>query len=247
MSNNNISAIKFAVNDNERYRKYLNKGLEIYQNLKSLSSRDLYKKLVNEIECGNEDARFELADRSIYHVVEAVADVYARYDIEDRLPFEDGLTLAIDNYSKYVMTTENFPKYVSVYLNQVISLYAFRTIMNAYVISKKPHSVPADLMTNEQIAYCLDKINNEEFQEGVTFEQLQKTLFKLLDKLSPKHREILVLKFGLNGEKPLTNQAIGEIYNVGSTRIDQIVKASLEKFRKPKNIKKIETYNDYQF
>ncbi|HEX4868611.1 MAG TPA: sigma-70 family RNA polymerase sigma factor [Acidimicrobiales bacterium] len=58
-------------------------------------------------------------------------------------------------------------------------------------------------------------------------------LHTLLDYLNPREREILSLRFGLDGEQPLTLDEVGQLYNVTRERIRQIEAKALTKLRHP--------------
>ncbi len=55
----------------------------------------------------------------------------------------------------------------------------------------------------------------------------------LLDYLNPREREILSLRFGLSGDKPLTLDEVGQQFNVTRERIRQIEAKALTKLRHP--------------
>jgi RNA polymerase primary sigma factor len=55
----------------------------------------------------------------------------------------------------------------------------------------------------------------------------------LLDYLNPREREILSLRFGLQGEQPLTLDEVGRLFNVTRERIRQIEAKALTKLRHP--------------
>ena len=53
----------------------------------------------------------------------------------------------------------------------------------------------------------------------------------LLSTLSDKERDIIELRYGLSGEKPMSLKEIGERYSLTKERIRQIEKRALEKLR----------------
>ena len=55
----------------------------------------------------------------------------------------------------------------------------------------------------------------------------------LLDYLNPREREILSLRFGLDGDQPLTLDEVGRRFNVTRERIRQIEAKALTKLRHP--------------
>jgi RNA polymerase sigma factor (sigma-70 family) len=58
-------------------------------------------------------------------------------------------------------------------------------------------------------------------------------LTSLLGFLSPREREVLTLRFGLNDDRPLTLDEVGRRYNVTRERIRQIEAKALTKLRHP--------------
>jgi RNA polymerase sigma factor (sigma-70 family) len=58
-------------------------------------------------------------------------------------------------------------------------------------------------------------------------------LAKLLEFLNPREREILALRFGLEGDQPLTLDEVGRQFNVTRERIRQIEAKALTKLRHP--------------
>jgi RNA polymerase sigma factor (sigma-70 family) len=58
-------------------------------------------------------------------------------------------------------------------------------------------------------------------------------LHTLLDYLNPREREILSLRFGLQGDQPLTLDEVGRQFNVTRERIRQIEAKALTKLRHP--------------
>lgn len=74
---------------------------------------------------------------------------------------------------------------------------------------------------------CDDSIENI-----VISHDLQVQIRNMLDILTPKEKNILKLRYGLNGEEPLTLEAIGSRYNLTRERIRQIEKKALNKIRR---------------
>ena len=66
-------------------------------------------------------------------------------------------------------------------------------------------------------------------------EQLQ----KVLNTLSPREREVLVLRFGLNDGRLRTLEEVGKLFQVTRERIRQIEAKALKKLRHPSRSKKL--------
>lgn len=61
---------------------------------------------------------------------------------------------------------------------------------------------------------------------------LKEDIQELLKKVSPKERKVLILRFGLEEEKPHTLEEIGKIFNLTRERIRQIENGALKKLRR---------------
>lgn len=69
-------------------------------------------------------------------------------------------------------------------------------------------------------------------EDVVISDDLKMQILNLLNMLTPKEKEILKLRYGLNGEEPLTLEAIGNKYNLTRERIRQIENKALNKIRR---------------
>lgn len=65
---------------------------------------------------------------------------------------------------------------------------------------------------------------------------------EILQRLSPREREVLRLRFGLEGERPHTLEEVGRIFNVTKERIRQIEAKALKKLKHPSRAKKLKEY-----
>ena len=59
----------------------------------------------------------------------------------------------------------------------------------------------------------------------------KETLKKILGALSPRERQVLELRYGLDGQHPRTLDEVGRTFNVTRERIRQIENQSLKKLR----------------
>jgi len=69
-------------------------------------------------------------------------------------------------------------------------------------------------------------------EDAVISDDLKVQIMNLLNMLTPKEKEIIKLRYGLNGEEPLTLEAIGSKYNLTRERIRQIENKALNKIRR---------------
>ena len=59
----------------------------------------------------------------------------------------------------------------------------------------------------------------------------REVLVKILEKLAPRERRVLELRYGLDGQHPRTLDEVGRTFNVTRERIRQIENQSLKKLR----------------
>jgi RNA polymerase primary sigma factor len=80
-----------------------------------------------------------------------------------------------------------------------------------------------------QFGHFLTDENQELPDEAAEVTFRKDTLEKILGSLSPRERQVLELRYGLNGEHPRTLDEVGCVFNLTRERIRQIEKRSLEK------------------
>ena len=76
-------------------------------------------------------------------------------------------------------------------------------------------------------------------EDPVEIKEKRQTLMEEIEKLDKKSKEVLVLKFGLNGGRPLTFREIGEMKNVSRQRIEQIKSKAIQKLGKRRTIREL--------
>lgn len=67
--------------------------------------------------------------------------------------------------------------------------------------------------------------------ETVIDESFKEQLYEILDSLTPREREILRLRFGLDNIKPHTLEDVGKIFKVTRERIRQIEAKTISKLK----------------
>jgi RNA polymerase primary sigma factor len=68
-------------------------------------------------------------------------------------------------------------------------------------------------------------------EESVIEEHFKEELYRQLDTLTPREREILRLRFGLENIRPHTLEDVGKIFNVTRERIRQIEAKAIKRLR----------------
>lgn len=88
--------------------------------------------------------------------------------------------------------------------------------------------------------FIKDETQNPE--EDAAKVMLKNEIAKALEILEPREKEILILRFGLNGEVPHTLESVGKRFNLTRERIRQIEMKAIRKFRQPGIARKLRDY-----
>ena len=79
-------------------------------------------------------------------------------------------------------------------------------------------------------------------EEVILDSDLKEIIEETLNTIGDRSKDILVRRFGLNGEEPMTLEEIGKIYGVTRERIRQIENKALRKLKHPSRSKKFKDY-----
>lgn len=142
----------------------------------------------------------------------------------------------------------------NILVNVPIVNKAIKTLVNKYIEiinngeMDRISEIPLILMFLE--VYCdehdIKTIPDDrvEIESAYIDKDLHSKVYELLDKcnLSANEKEVLVLRFGLNGKEGLTLEATGKTLSLTKERIRQIEAKALHKLRKAKYIKEFAIY-----
>ena len=120
---------------------------------------------------------------------------------------------------------------------KIMELVMIRNTFMNNVSLDIPVGVDEDTSLGELIA---DK--DYSVEEIILNMDLRNKLEEILDTLDDRSKDVLIRRFGLNGQEPMTLEEIGEIYNVTRERIRQIESKALRKLRHPSRSKKYKAY-----
>lgn len=85
--------------------------------------------------------------------------------------------------------------------------------------------------------------DNYRSAESILMEKsLKDDINKALEILTDREREIIEMRFGLNGAIPMSLKEIGELFNLTKERIRQIEKKALERMKQPGSLRELATY-----
>ena len=120
---------------------------------------------------------------------------------------------------------------------KIIELVMIRNTFMNTVSLDIPVGVGEDTSLGEFIA-------DEDYsvEEIILNMDLRSHLENTLDTLDGRSKDVLIKRFGLNGQKAMTLEEIGDVYNVTRERIRQIESKALRKLRHPSRSKKYKAY-----
>ena len=97
-------------------------------------------------------------------------------------------------------------------------------------------SVEGDTTFEESEDFNKHTASENDYMKEVEIEAMREKIDKALCLLPERDREIMKMLYGIGTQdgEPLTPEAIGEMYNIGSARVNQIRTHALEKLRKYK-------------
>src|SRR3989338_6788788 len=84
-----------------------------------------------------------------------------------------------------------------------------------------------------------DKKSEERIYENISLSFLNENIMVLLDKLPQIQEDILIMRYGLNGNNSKSLREIGQIHNLTRERVRQIQNEALERLRRMPSIRKL--------
>ena len=75
--------------------------------------------------------------------------------------------------------------------------------------------------------------NERSIEDSIDLKLKQKKLYEKMETiLNPREREILILRFGLNNKKPLTQNEVANIYGISRSYVSRIESKAISKLAK---------------
>ncbi len=134
-------------------------------------------------------------------------------------------------------TTEELAKRLGVTVEKVneIRQYALETVSLETPVGDEDDTHLRDFIKDEQTAMPLDE---------TTLTLMREQLQEVLDTLSPREREILSLRHGLDDGKIRTLEEVGQMFHITRERVRQIEAKALRKLRRLGGSKRLQDYLD---
>ena len=112
---------------------------------------------------------------------------------------------------------------------------------------KKVSEVPVSLYTpigeGDNDSVLIDFVPDDRcIEDYVVNSGLHDDIMQALSVLSEREQQVLMLRFGIGEERPMTLEEIGAVFNVTRERIRQIEAKALRKLRHPQRAAKLKSY-----
>ncbi len=196
----------------------------------TLNKRD-EEKYLDQMAMGNKEARNKLIEhnlRLVAHIVKKYEN--STYDPDDLISIGTiGLVKAIDSYK----------------LNKKVKLttYAARCIENEILMhlrSNKKHlnnvslndSVGFDKDGNEINLIDVIKIENNDINEELNTKDNIELLYKYINELTKREKEIIIRRYGLFNNKEMTQKEIAKKMKISRSYVSRIEKRAISKILK---------------
>ncbi len=107
-------------------------------------------------------------------------------------------------------------------------------------MARQPLSLQAPIGTEGEDASTLESVISDENSDpvnGIASKVVREKLFEALGTLSEREQQIIIMRFGLNGESPKTLVEVSKHFDLTRERIRQLEVKTIEKLRSPSRIK----------
>ncbi|MCX8085104.1 MAG: RNA polymerase sigma factor RpoD/SigA [Calditerrivibrio sp.] len=229
-----LSNIKFVVSMANRYK---NTGV-------SLS--DLINQgnlgLVEAAKRFDPDKGVKFISYAVWWIRQAMIQLLAEQSGTVKLPIKQASLLykineAIENLSKKYHrepTSEEISEYLGI---------PKENIENILMVSRNYLSFESPIKDGEDRTF-LDLLESKavKVEDEVINQTLKDTLYSLLQELDEREANILRMRYGLDGETPMTLEEVGNILNISRERVRQIEVRALNKLRKKAVRKRLQDY-----
>lgn len=227
----------------QRKRAYLNEAKQYYPVLEKITDKE-YQSIKTAIINGDKNARKRLMEVSMAPIVDSLAKIYAKFDVDKVVSFEEGLSYVLERFNKNVLSFNNLPRLWSEYSISLINFYTFNAIKYRYQFTKY-NKDNVSILPKSSLIWEMDKMQHEEFSYRYFVKaDVRKRIIEVMSKLDTRQARVLALKYGLFDGCEKTFEEIAESENISRSRVDQIINQALKNIRKRKNIKPLLPYQD---
>ena len=204
-------------------------GIEQTQSFPPPLSKEEERVAFERLRDGDKEARELLIERILRLVYHIVKKYYSSYQSSDELMSIGslGLIKAVDSFKSEVGT--RFATYgAKCVQNEILMFFRSQKKLQAEVSINDTIDVDKD---GNPLTY-LDIISVEEdVAEDLDVQDHIERLRELMSRLSKRERDIITLRYGLEGYEPLTQREVAKHLGISRSYVSRIEKATLETLR----------------
>lgn len=234
-STKNHKTLELIVEANKNLvKKYANK-YKFYET-SSLNIEDMYQlgymgliKAVNKFDC---EAECELSTYAHYWINQFISRGIKNYSLNIRLPVHvwDHLS-KLKKYEKKSLDIYQKIDYEWIRTKMGISKEKIDELIAIRSRYQNNISIDIEILEGDNTT-LLDMLHSDyNLEEDILKRDLIKQIQDCLDILDKRSKDIIIKRFGLNGEIPMTLEEIGALHNITRERVRQIEKNSLLKLK----------------
>lgn len=195
-------------------------------------SSDEEKEFLDKFEHGDESAKNVLIERNL-RLVAHIAKKYtsSNASLDDLISIGTiGLIKGINSY--------NFKKGVklSTYISRCIENEILMFFRNSKKLSQEVYlNEPIGKDKDDNVITLQEILENNErsIEDSIDLKIKQKKLYEKINTvLKPREKEILILRFGLNNSKPLTQNEVAKIFGISRSYVSRIETKAISKLSK---------------
>jgi len=120
------------------------------------------------------------------------------------------------------------------------------TVRELLTISQEMISLDTNIKSKaDELSTVGDFIEDTRYEgpeEGSLNNAMKREVRDVLESLKPKEAQVIRLRYGLDGDEPMSLKEVGDICNLTKERIRQIEKSAIERVRVPAKMRKLEAY-----
>lgn len=211
---------------NKNYCFYMNSANILPPPLDEDEEKELLEKVAND--------DLEARNTLIIHNLRLVVFIAKKFE-STKIPLDDLVSIGTLGLIKGVQTFKmdkniKLATYASRCIENEILMYLRKTQKSRLVVSLD-EVLSVDAEGNEMMLFDVLGDNSPSSLTRLLECESEENLYKALDKLKKREREIIVMRFGLEGEAELTQKEVADKLGISQSYISRLEKRIIEKMR----------------
>jgi RNA polymerase primary sigma factor len=227
--------LRFVVNQAKRYQ---NQGIPLIDLINEGNIG-----LMNALDKYDVDRGYHFISYAVWWIRQSILKAICEKSRTDRLPLNRANELVQIQKAQHSLLNENGEEPTNEEIGEALQLDP-TLVGDLLSISRDMVSLDAPVFGDPANSTVGDFIEDDyRSAEDILMEKaLREDINQALDVLSDKEREIVEMRFGLNGAIPMSLKEIGEIFNLTKERIRQIEKKAIERIKQPDHLETLRSY-----